>query len=75
MKHYDTFAGTTLPQTEYLYGTTDIPDVPKHIIDNRLTLLNDMLTKLNTKHYMVRDTIRIGRVQQAIKFWSTLNDN
>ena len=59
----------------YLYGTAeDIPQIPTDIINVRIKLLNKHLTTLLNEHYTVRDTVRINKVLNAIKFWSTIND-
>jgi len=64
-----------MQSTEYIYGTNEVPEIPKEVIDARLVLLQEHLQKLLNIHYSKRDTARIARVFKAIKFWETINDN
>ena len=61
---------------EYLYGkySDAIEEIPQHIIDNRVRLLNQHLSICLNVHYTKRDTTRIKDVCDAISFWKNIND-
>ena len=61
---------------EYLYGDykNAVMEVPNHVIDNRVRLLNRHLKDLSNIHYAERDTTRIKDVCDAINFWKNINN-
>jgi len=64
-----------MTKTEYLYGTYDVPKVPKELIEQRLSILDDTLEKLLSVHYISRDSYRINAILKAINFWKTINNH
>ena len=57
-----------------LYGTEDIPLVPKEVCNGRLDLLLIHLKKLMSVHYMDQDTYTINKILEAQNFWKKLRD-
>jgi hypothetical protein len=57
-----------------LYGTNDVPLVPKEVANERLELLNSNLSGLLEVHYMYQDNDLIREVQKAIRHWTQLRD-
>ena len=57
-----------------LYGTTDVPVIPKEVANERLELLKSNLSGLLCVHYMDQDNDLINAVQKAIKHWEQLRD-
>jgi len=57
-----------------LYGTEDVPLVPKEVCNTRLELLKERMAELLSVHYLVQDNSTINEVEKAIKFWTTLRD-
>jgi len=59
----------------YLYGTDDVPEIPAHIIADRLMLLNHNLFEINKVSYLDRDMARRNDIAKAIKFWEEMRDD
>ena len=57
-----------------LYGTEDVPLVPKETCDRRLELLKIHMRKLLSVHYMNQDNQTMNEVDHAIKHWTQLRD-
>jgi len=57
-----------------LYGTEDVPKVPRGVCDKRIGLLRNRLGDLLSVHFMSHDNNSINEVQKAIKFWQQLRD-
>ena len=57
-----------------LYGTSDVPRVPKTVCNRRLKLLNDHMKKLLSVHFMYQDNQTMNEVDRAIKHWKKLRD-
>jgi len=57
-----------------LYGTDDVPVIPKEVANERLELLKSNLSGLLEVHYMHQDNDLINAVQRAIKHWERLRD-
>jgi len=57
-----------------LYGTEDVPLVPKEVCNTRLELLKERMAELLSVNYMWQDNSTINEVEKAIKFWTTLRD-
>jgi len=57
-----------------LYGTEDVPKIPKEIVDVRLELLNKHLDKLLSVHFMEQDNNTISEVLKAKAHWAKLRD-
>jgi len=64
-----------MTKTEYLYGTEEVPMIPKEIIEKRINILNRNLEKLLKVSYMKREQERINKILKAINFWKDLNSN
>jgi hypothetical protein len=58
---------------EYLYATSDVPQIPQEVIDERIRLLNENLERLLEVHWLRRDSARVNAVLKAINFWETIN--
>ena len=57
-----------------LYGTDDVPQIPKEIANERIELLNTHLDKLLAVHYLKQDQVLINNVLDAKKHWAKLRD-
>jgi len=57
-----------------LYGTDDVPVIPKEVANERLELLKSNLSGLIEIHYMEQDNDLICAVQRAIGHWTKLRD-
>ncbi len=57
-----------------LYGTDDVPQIPKEIANERIELLNIHLDKLLAVHYLKQDQVLINNVLDAKKHWAKLRD-
>ena len=57
----------------YLYGDNGVPEIPQEIIEERLKLLDLMLSELLEIHYLKRDSKRINDILSALKFWNGIN--
>jgi len=55
-----------------LYGTKDVPKVPKEIADKRIDLLTARLKELMDVHWTQQDTHLINKVRSALDFWRQL---
>jgi len=55
----------------YLYGTEDVPPIPKEVIDARIALLTTHMGKLLEEPYAI-GTTRVKAVSDAIDFWEKL---
>lgn len=60
-----------MQSNEYLYGTDDVPPIPKEVIDGRIKLLKEHLDKLLEEPFAIGST-RVKDVYNAINFWSKL---
>ena len=58
---------------EYLYGRTDVPEVPEEVICRRVELLKEHLDELLEVPHRERDTNRTNDVVNAIRFWENIN--
>jgi len=56
---------------QYLYGTDDVPPIPKEVINARVALLKGHLNKLLEEPYAI-GTTRVKDVSDAINFWEML---
>ena len=56
-----------------LYGR-EVPRVPEHVCNFRLTLLKERLEELMSVHFMEQDTQLINSVLKARRFWERLRD-
>ena len=62
--------------SDYLYDVDVLPSelqIPKEVIDGRIKLLNEHLTKLLEIEYTQREFTRVNAIQRAIKFWEDIN--
>ena len=57
-----------------LYGTNDVPRVPKFVANTRLRLLNERLGNLMKVGFMQRDNHTINKILEAQKHWTRLRD-
>ena len=57
-----------------LYGTEDVPVIPKEVCDERLKLLRNRLEELMSSHYMNRDNNAINNVLKVQEHWKRLRD-
>jgi len=62
MKEFDS-------KTEYLYGDYIPTRIPKDIIKDRILNLNKNLTEVLNVDFMDRDSVRVNKILDAIKFW------
>ena len=57
-----------------LYGTNDVPRVPKKTCNIRLALLKKHMRELLSVHFMEQDNNTMNEVTKAIKHWEQLRD-
>ena len=57
-----------------LYGTIDVPRVPKYVCNKRIKLLEERLGVLLTARFTEQNSNLIKRVYDGIAFWTTLRD-
>ena len=59
----------------YLYGTEDVPEIPKCILERRLKLIEDELTKVQAVHFSTRDNEKANYLIKARTFWTEMLEN
>jgi len=57
-----------------LYGTENVPKVPKKVCNERLALLEVHLKKVMSKHWMEHDNHTINLILSAKRHWAKLRD-
>lgn len=57
-----------------LYGTDDVPKIPKEVADARISLLKEHLSLILSNGVMNADSHRVKKILQAIKFWETMRE-
>ena len=57
-----------------LYGTEDVPTIPRETADKRIQLLKRRLAELMMVHWSNRDNHTINKVLEGITFWTQLRD-
>ena len=56
----------------YLYGTEDVPEIPKCIIEQRLYLIERNLTLVQEVHFTKRDDEKKNYLIKAREFWTEM---
>ncbi len=56
-----------------LYGTDDVPSIPRSILKERIELLDIKLSELLSVGIYQRDNKMINAVLKAKKFWQDIN--
>jgi len=64
-----------LKTNSYLYGSIVPIKIPKHIVDNRLVLLNTTLKETLAIPLKDRDWKKVSDIQEAKAFWIRLQQN
>ncbi len=59
----------------YLYGTEDVPEIPKCIIEQRLYLIERNLKLVLDQRFQVRDTEKQNYLLKAREFWTEMLKN
>ena len=57
-----------------LYGTNDVPPVPKDVCNVRIDLLKEKLLEEGKVHYMNQDNNKLNTLIKGIDFWTKLRD-
>ena len=59
----------------YLYGTEDVPEIPKCVIEQRLYLIEKNLTLVLDQPMNERDTEKQNYLLKAREFWTEMLEN
>jgi len=57
-----------------LYGTDNVPPVPKEVADKRIEMLKANLATDVRKHYSEQDNHIQSEILKAIRFWQRLSN-
>lgn len=57
-----------------LYGTEDVPLIPRKVADKRIELLRSRLKDLMASGRLTKDTYTINKILEGITFWTNLKE-
>ena len=57
-----------------LYGTYDVPLIPREVSESRILLLKKHLDKIMEDSFMDRDSYKVSKILQAIEFWRKMSE-